>query len=489
MPIILQEKLIQWILRPVSRMAEKIPRAVRDSAVSLSVAGFIFVLFGVNSRLLSDRFLLRFVVGCLLFAVMIFCGLTPDLKPVRFSRALTACWLPAALFMLLTGVLVDADRLSNATLFLVVLPVFYLVWSGPGFDRLFPLVIRGVMLSLLFFAVVSVFFYPLTSIDYASFFFNRNLTGLYLAGVFVCLLCFIFAQDRYSLRVFTADAATGFTAATLYYTNCRAAILASALCFLSAGVLQILTNRKNWRRVLLHQLLPIAAAVVLLVPNTAYLYRSGYFLSSAVQKVFEEPAEEEPSAPGTPSVSEMMTAMEEYYAKRNTTKSEIPNGEALSPLGKALDSLTSGRVTLWIIHMREIGLLGNSTDKVLYDLSGEVEHRSSHFTAIQFAYDYGVLAGVFFLLLNILAGLSSIRFAFSRRDIKYRLAPFAIAVAFGAESVMEALGIAVADILSLLYFLSLAPLVAAPLSGAVKADADGGTEGPKRSPRVPKHVS
>lgn len=86
---------------------------------------------------------------------------------------------------------------------------------------------------------------------------------------------------------------------------------------------------------------------------------------------------------------------------------------------------------------------------------------SSHFTIIQFAYQYGALAGVFFLLLNILAGLSSIRFAVLRKDIKYRLAPLAVAVAFGATSVMEAISNPL-DGLSLLYYLSLTSLIAVP---------------------------
>lgn len=464
MPVILQEKLIKWILLPLSRVAEKIPAAVRETAVSLSVAGIIFMQFAIVSRLYTGRFLVQFAVGCLMFGVMIFCGLTPELKPVRFSAVLTAFWLATALFMLLTSVLVETDRLSNTILFLVVFPVIYLVWSGPGFDRFFSLIIRGMLISFLFFTVVSLLFYPLTDVNYASFFFNRNGTGAYVSAVFVCLLCFIFAQDRYSLRVFAADAAIGFAAATICYTNSRTAILAFFACFLAAGLLQLFIHRGSWRRVLLFQLLPVAAAIAILIPSAAYLYHGGYWLSNAVQTALEPDIPDTPgkpatsNKPNTPSVPGLMEDMMDYTERRTSTKYDVENGEAVSPLGKALDSLTSGRVTLWIIYMREVGFLGNRTDKVLYELSGEVLNRNSHFTAIQYAYDYGALSGVFFLLLNILAGLSSIRFAVTRRDIKYRLAPFAIAVAFGVESVLEALGIAVSDGVSLLYFLSLAPL-------------------------------
>lgn len=459
MPVILQEKLIQWILLPLSRVTEKVPRAAREAAISLSIAGIIFFQFAVNSGLYQGRYLIQFAIGCFLFGVMILCGLTPDLRPVRFSPMLKVCWLGSGFFALLTGVLVETDRLVGAILFLAVFPVFFLVWSGPGFDRLFPPVIRGVMLSFLFFTVVSVFFYPLNGINYASFYTNRNGTGFYLTAVFVCLLCFIFTQDRYSPCAFAAYAAIGFTAATIYYTNSRTSIFAIAICFLSASVLQLLIHKKNWRHVLRFQVLPVAVAAALLVPSAAYLYHGCYRLSSAVQAALASvDAPDMPDAPDAPSVSEVMEAMKDYQDYRFYDYT-IPTNEALSPMERVINSLTSGRVALWHIYLREIRFLGHRTGAVVYDSAGELVMNGPHFTPFEFAYANGALSGVFFLLLNILAGLASIHYAVTRRDVRYRLAPFAIAITFGAVSAVADIGGALGFSLSLLYYLSLAPLI------------------------------
>lgn len=462
MPNVIQEKLILWILRPLSRVTEKIPPAVREAAASLSIAGIIFLQFADGAGLYTGHTRVNFAIDCFLIGILIFCGLAPDLKPVRFSPVLMGCWLVMILSMILTSMLVDIIDmfvLLHVIEFLVVFPVIYLVWSGPGFDRLLSLAIRGVMISFLVFTVISALFYPLIDVNYASFFGNRNWTGMYLISVFVCLLCFIFAQDRYSPRVFAADAAIGFAIATLYYTNCRTAIFAAAACFLASSALQIFIHREKWRRVLLFQLLPVIAAAIVLLPSAAYLYHGGYWLSNAVQTALTPDAPDAPDVPDIP-VTEVMETMKKYNASRFRTEGLEENTESLSPAQDAVNNLTAGRVRLWVIRLREIGLLGNPSDKVLYTSTGEDIGNSAHFTALQYAYDYGAAAGISFLLMNILAGLSSIWFAATRRDIKYSLAPFAIAIAYGAESVMESLGDPIGAVPSLLYFLSLAPLFA-----------------------------
>lgn len=458
MPLFLQEHLIQRILRPLSCVMKKIPCAVREAVISLSIAGIFFVQFAELSDLYRGHYRVQFAIGCLLFGVMILCSLTPDLKPVRFSPVLTVCWLVIIFSIFLTGVLVNKYYLTCPIMLLAVFPIIYLVWSGPGFDRFIPLVIRGVLLSFFFFIAVSVFFYPLNGSNYASFFTNRNATGQYLVTVFACLLCYIFTQDRYSLRMFVADAAIGFAAATLYYTNCRTAIFTAAICFLFTGALQILTHKKKWLQVVLFQLLPVVAAVVLLIPTSIYLYHGGYRLAASTQATVNP--SDIPDVPML-SGSKVLDTIKDYNAYRFHTEGIVESSEVLSPVEDALNNITAGRVELWRIYLREVDFLGHDTSTVVLDSTGTEVKLSSHFTVIQFSYQYGVLAGVFFLLLNILAGLSSIRFADTRQDIKYRLFPFAIAITFGAESVMEIFGGTVEG-LFILYFLSLAPLFTAP---------------------------
>lgn len=481
MPIVLQEKLIQWVLRPLSRVVERVPRRILDAALSLSVLGIVLMQFARYSGLYTGRYLYQYVIAYVLLGVIILTGLTPELKPVRFSPALTVCWLGVSVFMVLSGVLVRSDALAETVLWLGAFPVLYLVWGDRGLDRLVPPVIRGVLLSFLVFSVASIFFFPIDSVNYGSFFLNRNGTSIYLVGVFVCVYSYILSTEKYSLRLFLADLLLGFTAATIYYTNCRTGILAAALCFVLTGLLQLWLRRNDWRRVMLHNLLPAAAAIVLLLPSAIYIYHEGYHLKTSIETALTappvepapvEPAPAEPApvepapvepAPVEPAPVEpppveppsvVLDTMKDYTESR------------LDGTNKTLNAYTAGRAELWRIHLEKVSLLGNSADTVLYKATGEVEDRSAHFTIIEYAYQFGALAGLFFLALNILAGLASIRYTAERPSEKYVLFPFAVAIAYGANSVMETLLSPVVSLLCLLYFLSLTPLVSRPLPGA-----------------------
>ncbi len=457
MPVAFQEKLIQWILFPFSRIIEKIPVRIRNAAFSLSVLGIALMEFARNSGLYTGRFLYLYIVAYLLFGVMILAGLTPELKPVRFSPILTFFWLGVAFFMALTGFLVNADAFADAILWFCVLPILYLVWSQQNLDRMVSLIIHGVLISFLVFSIASIFFFPINSINYSSFFLNRNRTSLYLVPVFICVFTYILSVKKISLRVFLADILLGFVFATIYYTNCRTGIVAVAFCFISAGFFHFCLHRKNWRHVLLSQLLPAIAAIVLLMPSAIYVYHGGYQLKTSIQEWLTPP----PAAPTEPAPTEPAPTEPAPTEPPSTVLDTMKdyNDQRFDATEKNLDKYTAGRAELWRIHLEQVGLLGNPSDKVLYKADGSVESRSAHFTIIQFAYDYGVFAGIFFLALNLLAGFSSIRYAVKRRDLKYALWPFASAIAFGANSVMEAIGHPAQNTLDLLYFLSLTPIL------------------------------
>lgn len=463
MPVALQKKLIQWIFCPISRVSEKIPYPIREIAFSLSVLGIILLSFARGSGFYNGRYLLQYLVAWCFLGIMILAGLSPNLKPHHFSPLLSVFWLGVSLFMLLTGILVETNALAGAITWLGMFPVFYIVWGNTDFDWLVSLTLRGVFLSFLVFATVSILFYPMNSINYASFFTNRNGTGQYLAAVFVCLLEYILSRKSHSFFSIAAIIALGFVSATIYYTSSRTAIVASAFCFFCAALFQLYIHKKNWQRILLYQLIPIIAAVVVSQPLAIHIYQGGYQLASLFQTIGQQQMQntsirpsdtqapsDTPAQPSEPSAHEVLDEMKEYTSNR------------LGGVKQVMDESTAERIMLWRIHLREVGFLGNPSDKTLYRPDGKVESRSAHFTIIQFAYDYGAISGICFLLVNLLAGLASIRFALRRRELRYCLFPFAVAIVFGSESVMEAIGRPMIDSLSFLYFLSLTPLAIVP---------------------------
>lgn len=449
MPASIQNALIRWILDPCARLTNKAPEIFWETAFSISVLGITLMTFVQEAGLYTGRFLYPYLLEYLFIAIMILAGLKSNLKPVRFSLPLSICWFGITLFMLLTGVFVrDIDALLTGLPWLVVFPLFYLVWGNRGFDKLAPLFLKGAFLSSAVCAVVSIFFYPINTIAYQSFFHNRNSTSIFCVFAFVCIWGCILTVKRFSLRLLALDLALGFFAAFIYYTNSRTGQITVTLCFAASGLLLLFIRRKDWKRVVLCQFLPALAAIILLLPSTIYIFHGGYELKTAIQTQLSRPdgsTDEPASKPDAPS--SVLETMKNYNEQHFDTSE------------KDLDGYTAGRVELWRIHFQEVGLLGNRADKVLYDAAGEVENRNSHLTILEFAYRFGALAGILYLLFNILSGLSAIRYAVKHPDETFSLFPFLIAVAYGANSMMEVLLAASPSNLFLLYLLSQTPLL------------------------------
>lgn len=451
MPASIQKSLIQWLLEPCAHLTDKIPEVFWGTMFSISVLGISIMTFVQEAGLYTGRFLYLYLLEYFFIAIMILAGLKPNLTPVRFSLPLSICWFGITLFMLLTGVFVrDIDALLTGLPWLIVFPVFYLVWGNQGFDRLAPLFLRGALLSFAVCAAVSVFFYPINTIAYQSFFHNRNSASLFCVFAFVCIWSCILTAKRFSLRVLGLDLALGFSAAFIYYTSSRTGQITASLCFVTSSLLLLFIRRKDWKRVLLCQLLPALAAILLLLPNAIYIFHGGYELKSAIQVQLSRPDDTLSAPTPTPAPEAPFSV---FKTIKDYNKKHFDTGE------KDLDGYTAGRVELWRIHLREVGLLGNRTDKVLYDAQGKVESRNSHLTVLEFAYRFGAPAGILYLAFNILSGLAAIRYAIKRTNEKFSFLPLAAVFAYGANSTMEVLLSSTPSSLFLLYLVSQTPLL------------------------------
>lgn len=468
MPASIQKSLIQWLLEPCARLTDKIPEVFWDVMFSISVLGIAIMMFVSEAGLYTGRYLYLYLLEYFFIAIMILAGLKPNLTPVRFSLPLSICWFGITLFMLLTGVFVrDIDALLTGLPWLIVFPVFYLVWGNQKFDRLAQLFLRGALLSFAVCAAVSVFFYPINTIAYQSFFHNRNSTSLFCVFAFVCIWSYILAAKRFSLRVLGLDLALGFSAAFIYYTNSRTGQITAGLCFVTSSLLLLFIRRKDWKRALLCQLLPALAAIVLLLPNAIYVFHDGYELKTTIQAQLSL-SDDTPSKPSPALIPEDPSSIREKISDYN--KQRFDTGE------KDLDGYTAGRVELWHIHLREVGLLGNRTDKVLYNAQGEVENRNSHFTVLEFAYCFGAPAGILFLIFNILSGLGAIYYAVKYPNNKYHLFPFIAVITYDANSTMEVLLSSTPSNLFLLYLVVQTPILMLHSSLSKNTPNQGKTE-------------
>lgn len=456
-----QKILIEYLLEPLGRCINKISKQLRDILFMCSLFGIMFLHAAYSNGYFQPRFLVIFAIDCVLFGVMILCGLTSEMRQTKFNLALLACWLGVGFFMFLSGILVISDYFSNAILFLIAFPVLYLVWNGGrGWQHLFRLTVRTFIYSFPLFLLVNIIWFPVTDGYFYGFFINPNTMCVYLTAVFACALF-----DRFCVRCFSINAALddiviGIAAGLVYCSGSRGGFVAQTITLIFCIILNICLHHRKILSILIKTILPILIAIVLLVPATTYVY------GVCFSKYYTAVSEHDPSDT-VENVHENIPAPDTQEPHLITAVDRIQSDS------KTLNDYTSGRFGIWKMYIEDLNLIGNYGIKTQVHSGGSTSLVSSHLTVLQVAFESGVPAGVLYLAVNLLGGILAIIFAFRKRDDIFAIFPFIAAIAFGVYSLLEALPSPFTSMLTMLYYLSLTPLMAFHTKSST---ADGGSE-------------
>ncbi len=462
MPIRIQAFLIKHLLRPLAGITEKVSDGKKNMAVVFSIFAIAVLQMVLHYGENPVRYIVLYIPSCFFLGVIILVGLRTDMAPAKFDRFAAVCWGMVTLWIGITGFAIRVDELSEFALWLVAFPIFHLVW-GNQYQRLSTLLTKGVSLSFVPFFVVCMVGYPISGSGYSGFCTNPNTSAEYLTIVIVCMLMELFALPKGLWKAAIYIIGISLAGSLMYYTNSRTGLLATALCVLVA-IIAAVVQRRNWR-----VFLRIGCAVmltVLLIPVTVRLFSACYTLVENRTAVVSSELE--------------ISSMDESLEKQNDPDKvlqEINQISRLKMLEKHADlnDYTTGRVDLWQVYWKKVGFFGNPADEIVYDKYGEVEERSSHLTQLQFAYQYGILAGVFLLLLHIYTGFKAVGFTIRRRREIYSVFPLLVIVAYGVYTLMEANVTTFVKVLVPVYYMMLAPLMLQGSCSVDKATADGGT--------------
>ena len=502
MQVGIQAFLIRWILKPFLPIANKFSIQIRHWLFTVSLFILILLQISRDSGLLTGRYLLVYIPACFCFGIMILVGILPEIRPVKFSPLLIILWYGVAISLLISGILVDSNYLADAMLWLVVFPILFVVFGNWKFEEFVPWIFQAVYLSFVVCLLINIFFFPLSDIKYKGFFLNQNTAAIYCVAVFACAFSDILSTKKFTRRTFILEIILGFAVAFIFYTNSRGGQLAVTICLIFSYILKLIVSKYELKRIVFHQVLPTAIAILIITPMSLYIFRGGYALASLAQQMVQKTdtsigmtssevgsseagSSEAGSSEAGSSEAGSSEAGSSEVGSSEAGSSEAGSSEAGSSIqhpveqqpeatlgeiiayneqkfeggGRDFNRYTAGRVELWFTYGREIGLLGNPTSKVLYDSDGKEIGLSSHFTHIQIAYQYGLLAGILFLMYNIISGIKSIQFALQGFDRRYSIVPFVITITYGAMSVVEAISSPVIELIILLYFLVQIPLI------------------------------
>lgn len=454
----MQNILISKILNPIAKIMEKIDERVKNIIFIIAGIGIFVQFLLMNADIVNYRYLYIYIVFCACIGIMILCSLKADIKPLKFDKFLLYPLLAYGFFRLLSAFLYLNDYFLNAVDVLIVFPIIYIVANSLDFNKIFRLLNLVVIFSFVIFLIYSMVFLPIEGRRYKSFFTNENDFAFYLTTVFCSLLIENFNIKKLNLKAFSVWILFGLNIGLLLYSNSRTGQYGAIITASLALILFLIMQRNNLKKVILLNIIPVALFSVAFLIGTIYVFNAvsnvGIFVDNFVASFNQEEVTTSPDDSSDSSKDEEGKTQLEIFDEILSY-----NDKKTDTTDKTLDQISTGRISIWKVYLSGATLFGTSNNEALYVEAKDQAFSTAHMLWIEIAYESGFIAAAFYLILNIFAGLKSIKFAWKNNKNVYALFPFLVAIMFGFVAALSSPVHPCTYMITLLYFFSLIPLM------------------------------
>lgn len=455
----IQKFLIDTILMPLAVMMERFSEKTKERVFVAAGMGIALQFFAINMDLITYRYLFVFATGCLFLGIMILCTLTTSLKPVKFRWPILLCWMGTGVMMLQAGIRCNVEYLPEAVLFLVAYPIIFICWNQTDRTRIFRLLLKVVRISAIIYLVGCWIFGEIATERYQGMFSNPNGAAFFLVVAIAGLLIEVLYAGKMDWRFWTDILLLGSMVALCYYTNSRTGYLSAIVATITGCALYFLThNRKENLKCFVRV---VAAAVVTLICvfNLIYVFQWRTTLDIPYYHTADR-AFYDLEYPGSNAVKQQTAANIAGVQTDTGISGFLDTAADKGDTGnKSLDQYSTGRITEWLMYAKDLNLLGHEEVPVIYNESIKQYISTTHMAILQIAYESGIIAGVCYLLLNLISGFSMIGFAWKFRKEQYALMPIVVTVTFGVVSILSSSSNAFLHLVTFYYYCVLFPVM------------------------------
>ena len=351
-------------------------------------------------------------IGVIITFFIILFGIDKKIENIEINKNLLILLYIVSGFFLISGILhrVIAYILCSL-IFAVLLPIFYIIFNNEtGYSKFLISFNNGIKYSFILLIIVSIFISPLTSGQYASFLANPNGLGAYLTIVLPALL-YLFETGKDKTNKILDLILIGCVFGLSIFVKSRTTYLS----FIFIGIVYILylwINKINLKEILIRLfkiLLSSALGTVILFSMLTYVSN---FIISVEKNIF-----------GNSFV--VTFKAESSYREFTSLTEQISSAADRSKKGIADDNtISSGRAEIWSMYISKLNLTGHNADKLKVPYQGGYLEANSHNTYLQIAYSAGIIAGLSFVIMNILFLIYLLKIIFygikkRNLDIKY----------------------------------------------------------------------
>ena len=376
------------ILNPVyMRWTSKMDPKIRETYLKFVFISFeiYFILFFSEAfRHILETRSQREILGAILFSLATVFSINGPLQTVKWKKRIYVPMLLGSIGLLVTGVMhpIGSGYMCFGVSLLLIYPGFYFVWNNrKDYETLFDIVAKAnAEIGTVFFIYSIVFYWKQIFQEgrgrFQGSISDPNLFSL-VGMAMVCSSMYLIYRRRASNKLplfYAASGAMGFV--IIVFGQSRSALLVG----LGAVVVTLIFTFKNSKKLERSSTKAMIILIAVLLCGNASLM--------AVCAESGQSATENPS---------------ESFIDRFSLE------------GQDLNSFTSGRVDIWINYAAKLNMTGNDFDETDWEeMTGDtVKHAHNNF--LEYGYRCGIPVAAVFILLELFAGLLTLKYLFSRK--------------------------------------------------------------------------
>lgn len=455
----MQTLLIQNLLNPLCSLMGQFSEKAKDR---LFLTGGILILLQLYLRLtdaVEYRYAIHFVSCCFCLGLMILASLGQEVKPVKFRKSISILWFSAAILRILSGFRCNVDYLPEGALLLIGYPVLFICWANADRERLFRLLMKLCRTAVLLYAILSWLLVPLGWNKYSGIFDNANNAAYTLAAASVGL----WLEVLFTKKCRKGDLLLlGLSLALNFYTNSRSGFWALVFALVMGVGVYVLTHSSAQIKTCLIRLGAGVLVSLVLVCTLVYPFQLRYLLPlpflDTESGTFYTANREEILESISPDWEDQMEGRFFFDISGFLHIADLKNNTS----GKDLNAYSTGRVEIWSRYAKDLNWTGHPHVPPIYIGEKQTEIKTTHMTALQFAYESGIPMGAVYLAMNIATGLWGILYGWKHRKQPYALGPLMYTCVFGVLSMLGSCGASFHYLPTLLYYLTLFPIMVQP---------------------------
>ena len=404
-------------------------RLLTISFMMISICAYCYMILPIYVHLLW-----KCVVGAFLMLLILVFSIDRKLQPVKWNKGIVLLWVIFGLFRFLSGFTASIEYLPLACIWLIGFPFIFFVWNNrKDYYVLFHYLYKGFLYPTMAFFVLSIVFTPIGEEAFTGITGNANAVGLHISAIFpLVFAAFLLKKNAGKKEKIINMICLWLSISFAFYSRGRTI----TLVIVGVVVVGYLASFLCLKDRLLYIVKKLAVLIIGSVVTIVLCIPVNGFFTSILPNYSYEAAVNQESASVDDAVSGFLDRVE--------GKDKAASG---------VNNYSSGRIGIWQVAISRLNLEGNpSRNHIVTERNGDMGN-NVHNVFIQFAYDNGIPAGIFFLLLFISSMVIIIRGCFVSPNYKeLYVILLLISVSYLCEGIVTSINLPFLYVISFVYY-------------------------------------